>query len=347
MADSLELEVEEPEFDFEASVERVADALGPDLIGEREPADYEDKIEVPAKSAHPSGETTPPVQPQPDATQQSAKTEQQPSTPQQAYEAPQSWAKEMRQHWGTLPPQVQGYLITREKQLLEGFNQFRPVQEALAPHADYLRQVGRTPHEAVSLLMTAQRRLTEGTPESREAAYRELGQMLGLGQSPASQPNGLATETPPLDPTVAALQQELMAIKQAMMAEREQEIEQIRTKNMETVNTFAADPAHPYFDEVAGEIPAFISMGKSLQEAYEMAVWANPITRAKQQAEALTAHDAKLRENARLSALPKKKAAGANVRSSGEERESTAHAPDLAEIDNTVRAAHRKLKGLA
>lgn len=347
MADSLELDLEtEPEFDFEASVERVADALGPDLIGERDPGNYEDKIEVPKTATPPTAESAPQAQPQAGTQPEHPQGQQAPGQD-KGYEAPQSWAKEMRQHWGTLPPQVQGYLITREKQLLEGFNQFRPVQEALAPHADYLRQIGATPQQAVSLLMQSQRRLTEGPMESRIAAYQELGQKLGLSAAQTGQPNGQPQETIPLDPNVAALQQELLSIKQAMMAEREREIEQIRDQNMKTVESFAADPAHLYFDEVAGEIPAFISMGKSLQEAYDMAVWANPITRAKQQAEALTAHEAKLKENARLAALPKRKAAGVNVRSSGEEREPTAHAPDLAEIDNTVRAAHRQLKGLA
>lgn len=342
MADSLGGDSEEPEFDFEASVERVADALGPDLLGERSSGDDKDQIDVVKPSSQPTAESAPPPPAQPTTPH-----DQQASPQDKRYEVPQSWAKEMRDQWGTIPPKVQGYLITREKQLLDGFNQFRPVQEAFAPHTEYLRQIGATPQQAVSLLMTAQRRLTEGPLESRQAAYRELGQRLGMGTMPTEPPANQTPEAPPLDPNVAALQQELLSIKQAMMAEREREIEQIRAQHMQMIETFAADPAHPYFDDVAGEIPAFITMGKSLQEAYEMAVWANPITRAKQQAEALTAHEAKLRENARLTALPKKKAAGVNVRSSGEERESTAHDPGLDDIDNTIRVAHRKLKGLA
>ena len=344
MADSLEMEVEEPEFDFEASVGRVAEAIGEDLIGEQATGDYEENIEV-TKTPAPPVEATP--QPVAQSKPQTGTPETNAPPTEKVHEVPQSWAKEMRDQWGTLPPKVQGYLITREKQLLEGFNQFRPVQEAIAPHADYLRQINASPQQAVSLLLNAQRRLTEGSIESRKAAYQELGRNLQLIDSTQVQPNGQAQETAPIDPNVSALQQELASIKQAMMAEREREIDTIRSQNMKTVEAFAADPAHPHFDEVAGEIPAFINMGKSLQEAYEMAVWANPITRAKQQAEALTAHEAKLKENARLSALPKRQAARVNVRSSGDQREPTAHVADLDEIDNTVRTEHRRLKGLA
>ena len=48
------------------------------------------------------------------------------------------------------------------------------------------------------------------------------------------------------------------------------------------VNAFAADPEHPYFDELSDEIVAILKTGASLAEAYEKAVWANPVTREKE-----------------------------------------------------------------
>ena len=52
------------------------------------------------------------------------------------------------------------------------------------------------------------------------------------------------------------------------------------------INIFAADPAHPYFDDVANDITALLRGGgaKDLADAYDKAVWANPVTRAKEQA---------------------------------------------------------------
>ena len=44
------------------------------------------------------------------------------------------------------------------------------------------------------------------------------------------------------------------------------------------METFALDTkAHPYFDEVADDIIALLKTGASLQEAYDKAVWANPV----------------------------------------------------------------------
>lgn len=48
------------------------------------------------------------------------------------------------------------------------------------------------------------------------------------------------------------------------------------------VEAFAADPAHPFFDELSDDIAAILKTGASLAEAYEKAVWANPVTRAKE-----------------------------------------------------------------
>jgi hypothetical protein len=50
------------------------------------------------------------------------------------------------------------------------------------------------------------------------------------------------------------------------------------------IDAFAADPAHPYFDELANDITKLFEAGlaKDLPEAYEKAVYANPTTRQKE-----------------------------------------------------------------
>lgn len=59
------------------------------------------------------------------------------------------------------------------------------------------------------------------------------------------------------------------------------------------VDDFAKDPAHPYFDELADEIAVQIKAGKELQEAYDTAVWANPVTRQKELARIQLEKDSK------------------------------------------------------
>jgi S1-C subfamily serine protease len=65
------------------------------------------------------------------------------------------------------------------------------------------------------------------------------------------------------------------------------------------VNAFATDPAHPFFDEVSDDIIAILKTGASLAEAYEKAVWANPVTRQKEIARRQKEKDAKPHQEAK------------------------------------------------
>jgi hypothetical protein len=244
----------------------------------------------------------------------------------------------MHDHWGKIDPNAQSYIIEREKQLLDGFQSFRPVQDALNPHLDFLRQLNITPHHAVDALLRAHRRLTEGTIEQRRTAYQELGKNLQLLEQAA------ASQDPaqPIDPNVQVLQQKLSTIEQGLEAERNARIEAIRQENMKLVNAFAADTkAHPYFEEVAEDMQLFIRQGLSLQEAYDKAVRVNDAVFQKEQARVLTEHEAKLKENARLAALPKKKAASVNLSSNGDGPEPT---EPLGTIEDTIKREHKKIR---
>lgn len=65
---------------------------------------------------------------------------------------------------------------------------------------------------------------------------------------------------------------------------------------------------------MADDIVALIKAGKPLQEAYEKAVWANPVTRQKEIDRINKENVSKLREKAKQEAEAAKKATGSNVR---------------------------------
>lgn len=327
MADSqAELDLT-PERDIDAAVDRIGASLGEDYATLKEPT------ETPGVSTQP----TEPSQPA---------AAQDPTPAPQAFDVPKSWKKEMHPHWGQLNPTVQGYVIEREKQLLDGFSSFRPVQDALTPHLQFLKQMNIEPHRAVDALLRAQRRLTEGTIEQRRAAYKELGQNLQLLEEVAQADPSVGQSN--MDPNLLALRQQVEALQAQATAEREAVIAQIREENKRKIDAFAEDTkAHPYFDEVADDIARFVQMGDSLQDAYEKAVWVNPVTRAKEQARAQTEHEAKLKENARLAALPKKQAASVNLQSNGDGPELTEPEPSIEDIDKTIKSTHRKIKARA
>ena len=87
-----------------------------------------------------------------------------------------------------------------------------------------------------------------------------------------------------------------------------------RAKTEAEVNNFANDGNHPYFDELADEIAIQIKAGKGLQDAYDTALFANPVTRAKEIARISSENAAKLKEKKRLEAEKAIKATSSNVR---------------------------------
>lgn len=319
--DDLASDTSTATMDYDASVDRVSSMLGEDLLG---PAKEQPQVEPPDK---------PELAAQPVVEQPAV----QPIT---AYDMPKSWKADMRDYWGKMPREAQEYNIQREKQLLEGFQQFRPIQEALQPHQEFLSRIGAAPAQAVGLLLNAQRRLTEGTLEQRKAAYKELGENLKLLEAVAAQQPDQSQ--PQIDPAVQSLQSRIDAIERQAQQEYQTKVEAIRAENTKLVDAFFADTkAHPYCDEVADEWAIFIKEGFSLQEAYDRAVRANPAVFAKEQARLLTEEQAKWKENARLNSLSKKKATSVNIKSNGDGAEPT---EPLGSIEDTIKDTAKKIR---
>jgi hypothetical protein len=221
------------------------------------------------------------------------------------------------------------------KQYQDGAQFAKTIQDVLAPYDGYIRQYGLTPPQAIAYLLNAQTQLTQGTPESRRAAFGRLGADLGFAAA--------ATETPaaPVDPQVQALQNQMAAIQQNLTARQQADYQLASEQAKKQVETFASDPAHPQFDEVADDIVLLVRAGVPLPEAYEKAIWANPVTREKSLQVRLLAEDAKKAENARLDALPKAKAARAHVRSS--ETRKTPTEP-LGTMEDTLKATYAEIR---
>lgn len=237
-----------------------------------------------------------------------------PASP-QPKQPPKSWAKETHELWGKIDPKVQEYVEKREKDFLDGLDQYKgdagfakEMRDVMTPYKPILAAQGVSETQAVQFLLNAHYQLSQGSPESRMAAYQTLGKNLGLIKSDET------GEPVAVDPAVQQLQEEVRSVKSALTAREQAAFEEVRTRTAKEVETFATDVAHPYFDEVAAETAAFIKSGDTLEAAYEKAVWANPVTRAKEQARVSTELEAKLKENARLDALKARKASETNVR---------------------------------
>jgi len=257
---------------------------------------------------------------------------------------PKTWPKEMHQHWESTPKEVQKYWREREEQMMSGLEKYRnnalygeSIRKVLDPYSRHLSAANINEADIVGRLMNAHWRLTQGLDSDRRAAYEELGRNLGFIQD-AKDSNTNASGTPEV---MQALDR-ISRIENTLSAENTLRLEQARNTATKEVEAFASDTkSHPHFDEVADDIVRFINAGETLDEAYDSAIWKNKVTRAKEIARVQTDHEAKFKENARLDALPKKKAAGVNIKSRDT---NVALTEPLGSMDDTLKHTLRSIR---
>lgn len=321
------------EFDFSGAEADISEGLFDTPVA---PANREEEgelsleVSAPASSSEPAAEPTAEAEPTP--------TTEQPSEP--ALEAPRTWRKEASEKWATLPPEVQREVLKREEDIFRGLEAYKSdahvgksVQHILAPYLPILQAANLDPLQQIDGLMRAHHALATGTPEQKAAVFQRLAQEYQVS---------LGGETPYVDPQVAALQKQLSEVQSRLMGRERQEAEVARTTLQREIDTFAADPAHPHFDEVANDIAGLLRSGaaQNLSDAYEKAIWLNPVTRGKEQARLAALETAAAEKRAQEA----RRAASANVRSKSKSAGATA---PTGSIDDTLAATLAAINGRA
>lgn len=188
---------------------------------------------------------------------------------------------------------------------------------------------------AVQALLNAHKLLVRSTPDQKHAYFMQLARDYGIdvsGQAPAA-----------TDPAVQELRERLDRTEQALTHRQSVELEQRRAATMNEVNEFAADKAHPYFEDVADDIVTLLKTGLDLPTAYEKAVWANPITRQKE-IERINAESESARaKKAQEEAAKAKAATVANIRNRDTQRTPTEQRATMRNLDEALRESMREI----
>lgn len=259
-------------------------------------------------------------------------------------QAPKTWRPEAAAKFATLPLEVQQEVLKREEDIFKGLESYKAdasigkaLKGIVQPYMQIFQAQGVDPMQQVSDLMRAHVALATGTPEQKQQFFQHLAKEYGVD---------LGTEAPYIDPQVAGLQKQLADLQSRLNGREQHEANEARSKLQAEIDSFASDPAHQYFDEVANDIAGLLRSGaaKDLKNAYEKAIWANPITRAKEQARLTADADAKAKAEAAEKAKQARKATGANVKSSAKAASGTA---PLGSIDDTLNAALANIKSRA
>lgn len=285
-------------FDMDAAVSSIGDDLGFEVSKDEPELDPPD--DAPAEVAQETAE-------------EPAEAAEEAAAP-VVREMPKSWSKDKAELWSKLPPDAQDYYSLREKQFLDGLEQYKgdatyakELKDIITPYKALLAAQGVDERKAVSALLNVHYRLSQGTPEERRAAYEKMGRDMGLVQD-SGQP------VQPVDPALKKLQDELQSVKSALTARQQAELAQAQTVADREIESFSSDPANAYFDEVRQDMVPYVRSGMTLKDAYDKAVWANAVTRQKELNRLQTEAAQKLKETAKTEGQAARKATNSNVR---------------------------------
>lgn len=209
-----------------------------------------------------------------------------------ALRAPASWRPEAKAEFDKLPPVIKDEVIKREEDILRGIGEYKAaatfghaIDKAIQPFAPTLRQYGIDPVRHVGELFSVHQRLAMGSPEVKQATLAQIARDFGI---PLPTPQA-SEDSPYVDPEVAALRtqmQQLHSLHQQLVNQQtQQQTQQIQAQRAQIenglrseLNTFASDPEHAFFDEVADDMAMLIQSGRapSLKQAYDLAIRMQP-----------------------------------------------------------------------
>jgi hypothetical protein len=233
-------------------------------------------------------------------------------------DVPKTWRKEAAAHWAALPEQVRAEITKREQDIFSGLESYKSdaqlgkgFQSAIQPHAQLLRQQNIDPVALTSGLMRAHVTLSTADEAGRIAAFQQLAQSYGIPLSSLQPPEDQLY----VDPSVKDLQSKFQSIESRLQAESARTAQAEQAKLVKDIETFAADPANGYFSEVSKDMVTLLERGvaTTLQDAYQKAVWTNPVTRAKEVARQAAEANAKASAEAATKAAAAKAAMAAKV----------------------------------
>lgn len=263
--------------------------------------------------------------------------------------APATWRKEASATWAQLPSEAKAEILKREADIFKGLETYkadatfaRGIKHVLAPYEQIMQQSGVNPVQHISGLLQAHHILATGTPQSKLAFFQQLARdyRIDLG-APAAD----SDDAPYVDPTVLALRQDLEAVQSRLARSDQERQAAIVDENRRQVDSFAADPKNPYFNEVADDMVLLLNKGlaKTLQQAYDEAVWRNPVVRAKEIART-TAAAAQPATPVVTQVAKAKAATAANVKTSAKSGSATT---PLGSLDDTLKETLAKINARA
>jgi hypothetical protein len=188
--------------------------------------------------------------------------------------------------WSELPEDVRAEWSKRENDIHQMMTRHdgelrlgREMKEVVSPYMAIIQAEGGTPAGAVKDLLNTAYVLRTGSQQQKSHVLRQVAEQYGVDLGQTTQPQEQ------IHPIIAQMQQELQMLRQQANPEviEKRLQEKMENANIQSeVNAFAVNPANKHFEQVKAFMAPLLASGqaKDLQEAYDMACYANPAIRS-------------------------------------------------------------------
>lgn len=201
-------------------------------------------------------------------------------------DAPAALSAAAKAKWNDLPPEIKSEWSKREADIHKMFTSHdgelrlgRELKDVITPYMPIIQAEGGTPAKAVQELLNTAYVLRTGNPYQKAQILQQVAETYGIDMSLLNQQQQY------VDPTIQQLQQQIAHLSQVANPDniQRQLQERLESAKIESeIDAFAADTKNAHFNNVKPQMAVLLDSGqaKSLQEAYDMACWANPTIRS-------------------------------------------------------------------
>jgi len=186
---------------------------------------------------------------------------------------PMEWKGAAKVDWNRLPPPVKAEIAEKYAALATERAEVAPLKELIDTNREFLVNEAGSIGEAFRQMVQFARMSVDNPVALAQHILRARG--IDAATAFGGQPQGIPAQPPQIADLVAQTVQQRL---QPLLAQFEQRETQ---QHIQSIEAFASDPAHPYFNDVRAQMANFIRSGqaKDLKDAYEQATWAHPVIR--------------------------------------------------------------------
>jgi len=198
---------------------------------------------------------------------------------------PMEWKGAAKVDWNRLPAPVKAEIAEKYAALATERAEVAPIKELIDTNRQFLVNEAGSIGEAFRQMVQFARLSVDNPVALAQHILRARG--IDPASAFGGQPQqGIPGQPPQIEDLVAQTVQQTL---QPLLAQFEQRESQ---QHIQSIEAFASDPAHPYFNDVRPQMAMYLKSGqaKDLKDAYEQATWAHPVIR--QQLLAAQAEDA-------------------------------------------------------